>query len=377
MITRAKRILAVTRQSAGFDALASLSALISFFSKQGKTIEAVAPGVDSKTAPSFLPRINEIKSDMGAVRAFRLKLDVTRVPLSELMYDVKDNHLEITIVPKSGEWSPKDVSFRHGDDRYDLVIAVDCPDLNSLGQLFQNHADFFYRMPVITIDSDPEHEYWGQINLVDLTAVSTTEILFDLFEHWKKDHIDEDVATALLAGMIIKTQSFKTSNITPKTLQTASKLIAAGAKREKIVHSLWRTRTVPILKLWGKALYRLEQDHTLNLVWTSLCRQDFLEAGVDEKALQGIVDELVAYAPEAKIMVLAYEGIKDNRHRVFITIHTTPPFSALDLGRPHGATGSRDRVDFCLPEDIDLISGMKNVIEGIKKLLKDRQTNAW
>jgi len=314
---------------------------------------------------------------MGAVRAFKMKLDVSQVPLSELMYDVKDNKLEITIVPKTGEWSPKDVTFRHGEDRYDLIIAVDCPDMNSLGRLFQNRADFFYRTPIIAIDCDPAHEHWGQINIVDLTAVSTTEILFDLFERWKADKIDEEVATALLAGMIIKTQSFKTSNITPKTLQTASKLIAAGAKREKIVHSLWRTRTIPILKLWGKALSRLEQDVSLNLVWTSLCQQDFMEAGVDEKALQGIVDELVAYAPEAKVIVLAHEKLIGGSGQVFITIHATPPLSALDLGRQFNATGSRVRVDFSLSQDINLVSGMKNVIEGIKNSLKARQTNAW
>ena len=370
MITRAKRVLLVTRQHATTDAIASIAAVQAFFKKLNKPCDAVAPDFNPSLAPKFLPDAHQIKSTIGAVRAFELSLDVTHNKLGEISYDVRDNKLVVTVVPETGEWTPKDLAFRHGEDRYDLVVALDCQDLQSLGPLFAAHADFFYRTPVINIDRDPGNEHWGHINLVDLTAVSTTEVLYGLFSRWNRQLIDENLATSLLTGMIAKTQSFRTQNVTPKTLQIASELIALGGRREEIVQGLWRTRTVPTLKLWGKALSRLESDRDHQLVWTTLSRQDFLEAGVSEDALEGIVDELVAYAPEAKVVVIAYEKESSHINGACVAIHVSPPYSAVELGRPFGATGTRNKIEFCLVPGTPLVDGVKNVVEKLKSVIK-------
>ncbi len=369
-ITRAKRVLIVTREQATPDALAATSALFAFFKKIQVAADMVAPRVTPEMIPSFLPFADQISPSIGALRSFAITVDVSRAPLADLSYDVHDGKLTVTLTPQHQEWSPKDLTFRHGEDRYDLVIAVDAPDLASLGSLIREQADFFYRTPIITIDRDPLHEHWGHLNLVDLTAVSTTEVLFGIFERWNRHAIDEQVATALLAGMIAKTQSFRTANVTPKTLEIASKLITMGARREEIVHGLWRTRSVPVLKLWGRALSRLELDRDSGLVWSTLTQTDFLEAGARENALEGIVHELVGYAPEAKVIVLFHEGPNAHTQGAFATLHTVPPFSAAELGRPFGAVGTRDRAEFYLKPGSSLSEGVQYVIETIRATLK-------
>ena len=371
LIMRAKRILIVSKDHAAIDALASVGACLAFLTKLGKAADAVIPGHDANRVPAFLPVSIPVQPAVGAMRAFELSLDVSNTPLSELLYDVKDGKLEITVTPKSGEWSPKDVTFKHGQDRYDLVIALDCPDLASLGPLFKEHADFFYRTTVVNIDRDATNEHWGQVNLVDLNAVSTTEILFGMFDRWNKNLIDEPIATGLLAGMIAKTQSFRTPNVTPKTLDTASKLIAMGAKREEIVHGLWRTKSVPTLKLWGRALSRLEYDRAHGLVWTTLSREDFLSAGAPDDALDGIVSELVAYSPEAKVVVLIHEKGNSVQTGACVTIHAMPPYSATELGRVFGASGARDRVEFCLTPGQPLVEGTTQIIDRLRETLKN------
>jgi phosphoesterase RecJ-like protein len=370
LIQRAERILIATRQPATTDALAAVASVLLFLNKAGKIADAVVQDFDPSKTPSFLRGLEAVRPTMGAVRAFEISLDVSQSQLDQLNYDVQDGRLKITLVPQAGEWSPKDVAFRHGQDRYDLVLALDCPDAHALGDIFREHADFLYRANIINIDRDPGNEHWGQLNLVDLTAVSTTEILFNLFTEWNRNLVDENIATSLLAGMIAKTQSFRTSNVSPKTLQTASELVAMGARREEIVHGLWRTRTVPTLKLWGRALSRLETDRTTGLVWTSLTRQDFIEAGTDEKALDGVVRELVAYAPESKIVVLFHECHEVGRG-VVVQIHALPPQSASELGRIFGAHGSREQVDFNLGPESNLIDGPKMVIDRLRGALQN------
>lgn len=368
LIQRAERILIATRQPATTDALAAVASVLLYLNKAGKTADAVIPNFDRSAVPAFLHGLDGVRTTLGAIRSFEVSLDVRQNPLDQLQYDVQDGRLKITLVPQAGEWSPKDVSFRHGQDRYDLVLALDCPDVQALGELFRDHADFLYRTNIINLDRDPGNEHWGQLNLVDLTAVSTTEILFGLFSAWNRNLIDEDVATALLAGMISKTQSFRTSNVSPKTLQTASELVAMGARREDIVHGLWRTRTVPTLKLWGRALSRLETDRGSGLVWASLSRQDFLEAGADEKALEGIVRELVAYAPEAKVVVLLHE-CQDAGRGVVAQLHALPPYSAAELGRAFGAHGSRELVEFSLGQETSLLEATRLVIDRLRENL--------
>lgn len=361
-ISRSKRTLIITQEPWTTDSLSAAAALGLFLTKLNKQSETVIKGLNNETRPRFLPGLEKIKETLGAVRAFEISLDVSQNPLEELHYDVKDGQLTVTLIPKAGEWSPRDVSFRHGEDRFDLIIALDCPDIHSLGDIFHHHADFIYRLPIINIDYNPTNEHWGQINLVDLNASSSTEILFDLFQDWNKNLIDEDIATALLSGMIYRTQSFRSSNVTPLTLGKASELLAIGARREEIVHGIWRTRTVPTLKLWGKALSRMEHDRELGLVWSILTNQDAIESGTGLDNLNGVVKELIAYAPEAKVIVLISESGK-------AMIHTNGPLSAAELARPFGATGTREYAELNFPPSGDVVETSRQIIDKLKQTI--------
>jgi nanoRNase/pAp phosphatase (c-di-AMP/oligoRNAs hydrolase) len=366
-ISRAARILVITRELPTIDAIASAIAMGLFLKKMGKSADVVVPGFDERTVPAFLTKLNGIVPRLGSLRALEISLDVSKTPIDEFLYDVRDGKLEITVVPKEREWSVNDLAFRHGKDRYDLVIALDAPDMASLGAPAREHADFFHRTTVINIDHAGTNEHWGQANIVDLNAVSTTEVLHGLMEEWNRALIDETVATALLAGMIAKTRSFRTANVTPRTLALSGQLIAMGAKREEIVNGLWRTRSVSTLKLWGRALARLKHEPDTGIVWTVLSHKDFLESESGAEALDDVFDELIAFAPEAKIGVLISEDERD-RDAVNVTIATTAPYSAADVGRPLGASGTRDRAKVTL-RNTTLVDAAKSTIDLLKKTI--------
>ena len=363
LLSRATRILIATPEHADPDALSGAVAVSLLLNKLKKTHDIVVPGVDTHPLPSFLTRV-EARTKIGAVRAFHLEVDVKQSPLSELMYDVHDGKLTVTLVPASGEWSPKDVTFRHGDDRYDVVVTVGASDMASLGDLFREHADFLYRTPIINVGHQPTNEHWGQVNLVDLNAVSTTEVLARWIEGWNPDLIDADLATALLAGMVSETQSFRTPNVTPLTLQTSSRLMERGARREEIVHALWRTTPVAELKLWGRALSRLEHDKETGLVWTVLTSSDLLETG--GTSLDGMVRELMTYAPEAKVIAI----MSEERGRLQVELHAKTPHSAADIARHFGATGTRERASFSAGGEGSLVEQARATAEKIREQLR-------
>ncbi|MDP2766655.1 MAG: hypothetical protein Q8O41_04270, partial [Candidatus Methanoperedens sp.] len=60
-----------------------------------------------------------------------------------------------------------DISSRSSGFKYDLIIALDTADLESLGQIYDNDTEFFYKTPIINIDHHSENEEFGQINFIE------------------------------------------------------------------------------------------------------------------------------------------------------------------------------------------------------------------
>lgn len=340
----AKRPLIVIPRSGGADGYATALGLKQIFNKFGTSADIVA--ADGRTPKSlhFLPEHEQVREGLLNIRKLVVELDVNDTKLDELSYNIEDGILNIHLSPRQGFWKREDVRARHSSYRYDLIVSLGAQDYASHGDLFHEHSDFFYRTPVINIDHSPANEHFGNINHVDITATACAEVLHDLIVHAEDDLIDEHVATCLLAGMIAKTKSFKTPNVTPKTLETAGRLMQRGANREEIVLNLYRTRSVETLRLWGRALARLKSDKHAGIVWTVLSQQDFMLAGAMEEDLSDVIDELITNSPEAKVIVLLYE---DQDRNVCGIIRAERPLDAITLAAPFGAAGTREEVRLC------------------------------
>ena len=299
------------------------------------------------------------------LRQFVIELDATKTKVDELSYEIKQDKLYVYLSPKKGFWDQKDVRTSTSGYRFDLIICIGSPDYESCAHLYSENPDFFFRTPIINIDHSPENEHYGQMNVVDMTASACGEVCHDLINAIEPGLIDEHIATTFLTGMIAKTKSFKTHNVTPKTLQTASKLIAKGADRNEIVQQLYRTRSVPTLRLWGRALARLKADEDANIVWTLLSQQDFLHAGGEEADLPDVIDELIASTPNAKVVVLVYEMADRN---ICAIIRAERPLDAITLTSGFSAVGTREEVRLCFTKKT-IVQVEKDLIEKIKTQL--------
>lgn len=345
-IKRSTRPLICIPRSGGADGYATALGLARVLERLEKKADIVAADGETPKNLRFLSGHERVKPSLENLRRFVIELDATKTQVDELTYEMKDGKLLIHLAPKTGSWEPKDMTLTASGYRYDLIICLGSADLESCAHLYSDHPDFFYRTPIINIDHRPENEHFGHLNVVDLTAVATGEVCHDFVESIEPGLIDEDVATAFLAGMIAKTRSFKTRDVTPKTLQTASKLVARGAKRELIVHNLYRTRSVPTLRLWGRALARLKSDAGARVVWTMLSQQDFLHAGAEEADLPDVVDELIASTPDARIVALLYET--SDRGVVGI-LRAERPFDILAIAASLKPSGTREEARVAFP----------------------------
>jgi len=364
-VKRARRALLVAPENPTPDAVAAVSAALAYLQAHGHVAEALVPNVQPDKLPHYLPHRDKLQPKIGGTRDFRISVDLNRAPIHELSYDVKDGRLHILLTPKNGEWEKKDVDLRPGEDRYDLIVAFGCPDRAELAKCFRENSDFVYRIPLVNVDHDAKNEHWAPINLVDLTASSVTEVLFGWLADWSEHKIDEQMATALLSGMIANTQSFRTPRVTPQTLERAAKLVAMGADREAVVHHLWRTRPVNTLKLWGRALSRLEQDEDRGLVWTTLSRQDIVDSGATEARLDEMVQELIAYAPGAKIACVLVEH---DPAATRVAVFAQPPHQADAYGKTLGLDGTKQRASGAISKP--LLEAKDHVVKTLRQQLK-------
>ena len=99
----------------------------------------------------------------------------------------------------------------HGEP--DLFITVDCADFKRTGKQFES-----YRKPDINIDHHVTNEKYGQLNLIEATAVATSAILTDHLPLWGLE-INQDVAANLATGIVTDTLGFRTSNTTATSLR--------------------------------------------------------------------------------------------------------------------------------------------------------------
>ncbi|MBU0624723.1 hypothetical protein KKF05_00060 [Patescibacteria group bacterium] len=304
-ISNSTHALIAFRKDWTVDAVASALALARLVAARGKKVDIIADGFKPSRQVTFLPTVESIATEFNRLRKFVISLDVSKTPIDELTYDLAGNQLNIHITPKTGQYSSSDVLSRAANYKYDLIFTVGTPDLGSLGRLFSEHSELFYHCPIINIDHDAQNENYGNINVVDITATSTAEIVHHLLA--KNDRPNEDIATMLLTGIIAATRSFRTTQVTPRTLDVAAELVAAGARRDEIVQNLYKTRSLATLKLWGRALARLKYDPETKMVWSLLVRQDFIHTSSNEECLPEVMAELMVSAPEAEITALVYE----------------------------------------------------------------------
>ncbi len=307
LIEYSTKVLVVGHYNADGDSLGSTLALYFILKKLGKDVTAAIVGPITE-AYKFLPNLQVLDQNFGQSRDLIITLENNEQTIDKLSYNIKDNKLNVVITPTKGVIDPKNVKFSQGKLAYDLVIVLDCSELSQLGFLYENDQDLFKENPVINIDHHPTNKYFGQVNVVDPEASSTSEILVSLIESMGQNLIDANIATYLLTGIIFDTWSFQNTNTTPKSLTVAAQLCATGARKEEIVRNVLKAKPVAVLKLWGKILANIQEDKPHKIVWSKISYSDLEASGVGEETqTSALMNQFLGHALGANVVILLKE----------------------------------------------------------------------
>jgi nanoRNase/pAp phosphatase (c-di-AMP/oligoRNAs hydrolase) len=311
-IKQANRILVVadilSTPSNGAAAMALVSGLV----QAGRQADLVANSVMSEDWSMLMM---EQPSLSLASEDFVVSLDLSRTKVGQIKYKIEGDRLNFLIKPNGGQFTEEDVELIVGRPPYDLIITIGAAEPGALGEIYDNNSGLFYQTPVINIDCQSSNENFGQINLVDLVASSTAEIIYNLYRamEWS---IDANQATGLLAGLIYDTKNFTNSKASPQVLLAAANLIKQGARREEIVNRWYASVELNTLRLWGKILLNLEQSDN-GLVWSKLESEGEPVSGV---MVGQAIDRLLAGLSNTKLVVIFYDLAKPAEPTVSLSL---------------------------------------------------------
>ncbi len=304
-----ERLLIIPHANVDPDGLSSALACYHIFRALGKDCTVICPDSPPESL-QFLPGFEHLSTEIDEGQNFVITLDCSGgVEIDKLRYSVEDQKVNIIVMPKKGRFKARDVSILDSGSNYDLIVVVDSADLSLLGSVYQQHVDLFASTPILNIDHHISNTQFGQMKLIDPTAASATEVLFQWFKSqptWR-ELLTQDIATLLLTGLITDTRSFQNPNTTPKSLEIAAELLDLGARQQEIIKNVYKTKPLSTLKIWGRALNRIQMDPDARIVWSAVSREDLDEMGATSKETHGILDELISTIPDADLHVLFTE----------------------------------------------------------------------
>jgi len=130
-------------------------------------------------------------------------------------------------------------------------------------------------------------------------------MIYKIFKYFSWP-IPREIATALLLGIYFDTGSFMHSNTDSETLRAAFELAKYGADKSKIVKALFKTMSIPQIKLWGRILEKIkitDQEITVSVV----TEEDLQECGAVHEEIDRVIDFL-NMNEEGKFCVLLAEN---------------------------------------------------------------------
>lgn len=324
MLHEHQRPLLIIAKDSGLDGVAAGQGLAQAISA-GRAVTIVALANPPEAAAGLPTQLPSIKN-FPPSRDFVISVKTDQTQIASLSYDVRPGGVDIHLIPKSGTFQVADVTMPTTPFVFDHIITIGLRHLEDLGTAFHQEREFFFQTPIINIDHHPANARFGHVNLVDLTAASLSEVATELALHLN-DKLEPATAETLLTGLVSATQGFQSDRLTPRTLTLASRLMTAGARREEIIRRLYQKKTVPLLRLWGLALSRLQSADHDRLVWTTLSADDLHRYNVTPDQAAQLSDELLAAAPGAQFACLLVEAAPD----VTVTIYRSPTAPNVDL----------------------------------------------
>ena len=239
-------------------------------------------------------------------------------------------------------------------NNYDLALSFDCGSIKRLGIEPES--------PLVNVDHHISNKGYGDINLVDSSAISTTQVLYDFFKN-NNIKINEKMATALYSGLIDDSESFTTAKTDQRSFEMANELLKCGADNALCVSKLFKERSLASLRLKAKMLSSMCLFHEATVASTLVEKSFFEETGAYEVDCEEGLNESLELVSVKIAFMLRYT--KEGRIKGSLRSKDGSDMNAL--ASCFGGGGHQHSAGFVVDDD-----SLKNVEEKIINIIKNK-----
>lgn len=233
-LKQANNILVTVSRNPSVDQLAAAIGLTLVLNHLGKHATAVFSGNVPSTI-EFLKPDETLEKNTDSLRDFIIALDKSKA--DKLRYKVEDKVVKIFITPYRTSISQDDLQFSQGDFNVDVVVGLGVREQDELDEAITAHGRILHDATVATINTETKGDL-GSIAWVDNRASSLCELVVNLTDVLDKEALDNQVATALLTGIVAATDRFSNDRTSPATMSASAELMAAGANQQLVATKL-------------------------------------------------------------------------------------------------------------------------------------------
>lgn len=226
-------------------------------------------------------------------------------------------------------------------------LLVNC-DTANLDRLYLPEA--FKTIPFMNIDHHISNKMEATYQLLQPTASSTCELVYELIKYWDAKAITPYIAEALLYGILYDTQVFQIQPTNAQTLRVGAELMDAGASLFGIKQELLASKTPQMVKAWAAFLNTVELSSSQKTVWASIRQSDLQKYGVTLTTLGGF-NNFLAQISGVDVMVLLYET-EDGKTKVSLRSLET---DVNAVANKFGGGGHRNAAGILLDKEIDTV----------------------
>lgn len=220
----------------------------------------------------------------------------------------------------------------------DVAVVCDAATLERVGRVRVEHATWLDRARLVNVDHHVTNSRFGAVNLVDPDAAATCQVIAAALPHLGIE-LDDEIATALLTGIIRDSHGFSDPSTSGETLRIAADLVEAGAPIALIHRRVLADLPYATLALWGRMLHGIGQRRDGRIIYTTLTQEMLDATGTENHDADGLA-EFIAKAKDADISILLREvGPRQTR----VSLRVSEAIDATRIAAVFGGGGHARR----------------------------------
>ena len=240
-IQRGANILIALSKDPNLDEISAAIALAIVLDQQKKHVTAIYSG-KTPNALEFLKPEDTFEKDTSSLQDFIIALNKSKA--DHLTYKLDGDYVKIYITPYKGQVKKEDLEYSYGDYNVDLVIVFNVNAGSEIDSALSEYGRIMHDASAINITSGLPGRF-ADLEWSDPEKSSVCEMVYDLLKELEITNLSQEIATALLTGILSATERFSNSRTKPTTMAVASKLMEAGADQQLISANILKPETPP------------------------------------------------------------------------------------------------------------------------------------